>query len=111
MRPFLGYCLALLLALTSVTMAQARHYGPMGSSVVICANGMAQTITLDANGHKVPFTHVCPDCIMGALDMPAALSLPKPPNLARAIVLPIPPVAKVQTARFHADARGPPVLM
>lgn len=92
-------------------MAEARHYGPMGASVVICANGMAQTITLDANGQKVPFTHVCPDCIMGALNLPAALSLPKPPNFARAISLTLPRVAKVQAARIHAEARGPPVLM
>lgn len=111
LRPFFGLCLGLMLALTSVTMAEARHYGPVGTSVVICAGGMTQTVTLDADGHKVPFTHSCPDCIVVALDMPAPLSLPQPPRFARTLGLPMPTLAKVQAASFHADARGPPVLM
>jgi hypothetical protein len=111
LRPLIGFCLGLMLALTSVTMAQARHYGPMGTSVVICANGMAQTITLDANGQKLPFTHVCPDCIMAALDMPVAQSLPQRPNFGKVVALPLPVAAMVQVPMFHAAARGPPVLM
>jgi hypothetical protein len=111
LRPLFGFFLGLMLALTSVTMAQARHYGPMGTSVVICANGMAQTITLDANGQKLPFTHVCPDCIMAALDMPVGQSLPQRPNFGKAVALPLPVAAMVQVPIFHAAARGPPVLM
>lgn len=111
LRPLFGFCLALTLALTSVTMAQARHYGPVGTSVVICAGGMTQTVTLDANGHKVPFTHSCPDCLVIALDLPVAISLPQRPSFPRTLNLPISRMAKVQAAKFHADARGPPVLM
>ena len=111
LRPLFGFCLGLILALTSVTMAQARHYGPMGTSVVICANGKAQTITLDATGQKLPFTHVCPDCIMAALDMPVAQSVPPRPNFGKATALPLPAIAVVQVPLFHAAARGPPVLM
>ena len=111
LRPLFGLCLALMLALTSVTMAEARHYGPIGTSVVICANGMAQTITLDATGHKVPFTHNCPDCIVAAMDVPATTSLPHRPDFVATLALPMQPVAKVRTIRLHPDARGPPVLM
>lgn len=111
LRPLFGFCLALMLALTSVTMAEARHYGPVGTSVVICAGGMTQTVTLDADGNKVPFTHNCPDCIMGALDLPIATAVPQRPEFSRQTARSMPPIATVQTARFHADARGPPVLM
>lgn len=98
-----------MLALTSVTMAP--RYGPMGTSVVICANGMAQTVILDANGHKVPFTHSCPDCIVVAAHVPRPIAMPQRPNFRRANLLPIPAIALVVAMRFHADARGPPVLM
>lgn len=111
LRPFFGFCLGLMLALTSVTIAQARHYGPMGTSVVICANGKAQRINLDASGQKRPFTHVCPDCIMAALDMSVAQSLPQLPNFGKANALPLPAIAMVPVPLFHAAARGPPVLM
>jgi hypothetical protein len=111
LRPLFGFCLALMLALTSVTMAEARHYGPVGTSVVICANGMAHTITLDGNGHRVPFTHNCPDCIMAAGDMPSALSLPMRPSRGAAIAWVVPYFAKVHAVQLHADARGPPDVM
>ena len=108
-RPLFGLCLALILALTSVTMAQ--HYGPIGRTMVICGNGMAQTVTLDGQGHKVPLTHTCPDCNLVALHPPIAQYLPQRPNLGRAIFLGMQAVGRVQIPRFHADARGPPVLM
>lgn len=111
LRPLFGFCLALMLALTSVTTAQARHYGSAAQSVVICAGGMAQTVALDANGKRLPFTHNCPDCIMAAVDVPAAFPLPQQPSLAAAIVWSAPRVSYVQTVRLHADARGPPFLM
>lgn len=111
MRTFFGFCLALLLALTSVTMAEARHYGPAGASMVICSNGVAQTITLDANGRKLPFTHNCPDCIGVTLDVPAVIALPQRPDFSRKIVVALPHAARVQAIWRHADARGPPVLM
>jgi hypothetical protein len=111
LRPLFGFCLALTLALTSVTMAEARHYGAVGTSVVICANGMAQTVTLDGNGHRVPFTHNCPDCIIAVGDMPSAMSLPRRPSRGGAVAWVLPYFAKVYAAQLHADARGPPVLM
>jgi hypothetical protein len=111
LRPLFVFCLAITLALTSVTMALARHYGPIGTSVVICANGMAQTVTLDANGHKVPFTHSCPDCIVVAMHVPRPIAMPQRPNFRSANLLPVPAIATVVAMRFHADARGPPVLM
>ena len=111
LRPLFGFCLALMLALTSVTMVQARHYGPMGTSVVICANGMAQTVILDANGHKVPFTHNCPDCIVVAAHVPRPIAMPQRPSFRSANLLPMPAIATFVAVRFHADARGPPVLM
>jgi hypothetical protein len=111
LRPLFGICLAITLALTSVTMAEARHYGPLGTSVVICANGMAQTVTLDANGKRVPFIHNCPECIMAAVDLPVVMSLPTRPNLGTAVVWALPYFAKVHAIQLHPDARGPPVLM
>ena len=111
LRPLFGFCLALTLALTSVTMALARHHGPAAQSVVICAGGMAQTVTLDASGKRLPFTHNCPDCIMAAVDVPAVFPLPQQPNLATAIIWSAPCLSHVRIIRLHADARGPPVLM
>jgi hypothetical protein len=113
LRPILGLLLALLLAVTSVTMAVARGQSPMGRDVIICAGAGVSTITLDADGNPVRARHACPDCLMGvtAAITPDAFAPPQPP-LRRSTPLSqaLPTLAATLRARA-ATARGPPAIV
>lgn len=102
---------ALLLALTSVTLAVGQHAMPQGMTMVICTDMGAQTLTLDANGNPVQPAHSCIDCNAAPLAqaLAAPLYIPLPPlvtlgYLARAVVVTAHSRTPPQT-----HARGPPL--
>jgi hypothetical protein len=113
MRALNALLLSLLLAVTSVTTAVARGQEPMGLTLTLCSEGVAQTVTLDANGNPVaPHEHHCPDCLSGllALDLPAPLPpLARPLTRAAALALPQ-PIQAASAPRTPSRARGPPVF-
>lgn len=108
--------LALVLAVTSVTLAVARAEAagrmPGVAEVVICADGMAMTVMVDAAGNPVaPHAHHCPDCLLALAapdaDAPGA-------GMAPAVSRPLAPLRPATAAPFRpllsAAPRGPPVL-
>ncbi len=113
MRPLSGLVLALLMALTSVTMAVARGQDRMGTTVEICAGFGAVFISLDANGQPVGPSHICPDCLGGvtALDLPGNPASPqRPQSMRRATFAPV-IIAAPSLPQPQATARGPPSLI
>ena len=113
LRPLSGLLLALLMALTSVTMAVARGQPPMGDPVEICGGYGQVFVTLDASGQPAAPRHSCPECLGGvtALDLPAITAAPKrPQSLARAAFAPLTVIAS-SLPPPQASARGPPSLL
>ena len=67
LRPFLSLCLACLIALTSVQMAQARGQARPVGIMVLCIGTETRTVSVDANGQPVEAPHLCPDCVMALM--------------------------------------------
>jgi hypothetical protein len=67
LRIYLGIALALLLVLTSQTMAIARGAAPPVDQLVLCTGAGSVTVLLDAEGKPTGQVHICPDCIFSAL--------------------------------------------
>jgi len=68
----LAVCLALIVALTSVTMAQARHHPRAMGTVELCTGVGMVAVSVDAQGNPVGPMVPCPDCT------PALAALPGP---------------------------------
>lgn len=111
MRALIALFLSLILALTAVTVAVARVQDGATTEMVVCAEGGAMLVTLDASGNPVERLHHCPDCTV-ALTGPV-LPVQAPRHIAR--VAPIDrtmPGADLHPARTpdRPVARGPPIL-
>ncbi len=113
MRSLSALLLSLVLALASVSMAVARGQMPMGTTMTLCSQGQAVTVTLDASGRPVTAPpHLCPDCLsaVAALDLAPAPDLIAPDD---ARYLPAsfgPPVPRRETLQIAFQARGPPAF-
>jgi hypothetical protein len=102
--------LALVVALASVTMAQARHQARASGEVVLCTGIGMIAVAVDARGNPVGPMVPCPECTpaLAALDVggapvsgPSLRLLPAAVSVGRApAVLPAPP--------RHRNARAPP---
>ncbi|MCT4558296.1 MAG: hypothetical protein N4A61_09580 [Pelagimonas sp.] len=64
LRPLAGATLALVLLLTSLTVAAARGQTTPAGEMVLCLGGHAVTVTVDADGNPVEYTHICSDFAM-----------------------------------------------
>ena len=102
---------ALLLALTSVTLAVGQHAMPQGTTMVICTDLGAQTVTLDANGNPVKPAHSCIDCNAAPLAqaLAPALQLPLPPLVALGYLARDDAVTAYSRTPPPTHARGPPL--
>ncbi|MBD3763654.1 MAG: hypothetical protein IE927_02655 [Rhodobacterales bacterium] len=79
-RP-LTLALALIVALTSGTMAVARGQTRVGDRIVICSGYGLVTVELDENGTPVGPVHICPDCTLSHLaHLPAAAPVLRAPQ-------------------------------
>lgn len=115
-RP-LPYLLALLLIVSSITMAVARGQMASGSEMVICSGFGEISVTLDADGNPVTSVpqstaYPCPDCLCG---LTAALRA-DPPAIMRLAITGRPQKiaasrAAVSQDLLPAQARGPPLLV
>ncbi|MEZ5911565.1 MAG: hypothetical protein R3D84_04450 [Paracoccaceae bacterium] len=110
LRPLAGFALALILALTSLTLASARGQLVRGQIVEICStNGLIQ-LELDENGKPVGRPHLCPDLVLSVFSDAGLAPDPvaAPASLARRHeVLAVPRLASTTAARPRA--RGPPL--
>ncbi|WP_306153752.1 hypothetical protein [Roseovarius sp. MMSF_3281] len=68
LRPYLALCLALLLTLTSQTMAIARGAPPPVGQAILCTGTGPVTVLVDAEGQPTGQVHICPDCALHVLD-------------------------------------------
>jgi hypothetical protein len=97
--------------LTAGAVGAARGQAMAVGEIALCADGMAVTVPVDANGHPTSAPHWCPDCVLTLLTgLPAAPAMPAAPDhassapraepMARATFAPAAPVP---------PARGPPL--
>lgn len=73
MRTASALLLSLLLAVTAAGFGMARGQARIAGEVVLCQNGVAVSVAVDAQGNPVAPPHLCPDCVVAAL---AALAVP-----------------------------------
>lgn len=110
MRSALLFALALLLALTSQTLAAARGQAMVAGEMVICSGGHLVTVKVDASGQPVETPHICPDCALHAL---AGVVAPDPVTVHAPAPLRVRLLACSQAAASVAPvvprARAPPV--
>ena len=110
MRVLASIFLTLVLAVTSVTFASARVQEVGTTQMVICTQGAALLVTLDAAGNPLQVPHHCPDCLAALPPLPSPVAL-----LARLdgpfTVAPLSRKAQIapKAAIGTALARGPPV--
>ena len=110
LRPLFVLGLAIVMAVTSVTMAVARGSAPMGPTLIICADGGAQMVTLDALGRPVPVTHACPDCVaaVAAQVLTGFYPAPRRPDFPSRALRPVAITISAVWAKLGPQARGPP---
>ena len=108
-RKYLAAFCALLLVVTSHSMAQARGTTDADGQIVICTGTGPITVLVDGDGQPMERGHVCPDCAMslfageGAPFDTPVLTLRGGERLAI-----MGAVAAVQLRTMRATARGPP---
>ncbi|OYU17513.1 MAG: hypothetical protein CFE34_15375 [Rhodobacteraceae bacterium PARR1] len=112
MRALTSIFLALLLAVTSVTFASARVQAVGITQMVICTQGAARLVTLDAAGNPVEMPHHCPDCLAAFPPLPSLVAMLA--RLDRPVTVALLP-GRAQTASKAATdtalARGPPIFV
>ncbi|HGG05573.1 MAG TPA: hypothetical protein ENK28_08945 [Aliiroseovarius sp.] len=106
------YLLALLLAITGLSFAQARGTSPdVGVEMVICSGISMRTVIIGADGQPVEKTHICPD---GSFIFAADFALPQMiAPTPRLLALVQPNTARTFLSRHELtpSARGPPDLV
>ena len=111
MRSVLSAAMAVILAVTSLTMAVARGETRMGTEIVICTGYGITTVTVDEEGNPTGPVHLCPDMVLG---MMAALDTPPPvftrPEGRVERIEPVEPVQLRGTQVPQPRARDPPAV-
>jgi len=109
-RSLLAIILALLMAVTSVTMAVARGQTRVAGEVVICSGYGLTTITVDEFGNEVTEVQICPDMALGLMAA-VAHALPfveRPAGRVSDLIL-VEPRLLHSRSYVAVRARGPPV--
>ena len=84
--------LCLFLALTSVTLAEARGAAQPVGQMVLCTGEGTRTVLVDAKGQPATPSHICPDCLLAFY-----ADAPRPP-------LPLPRDVAATACQHFADA-------
>lgn len=109
LRPLAGLLLALLLALTSVTMAVSRTEAGVGQLVSVCADGEVHLMRVGADGKPLAHDHSCPYCVLTGVLVPDPVRGERGWVMARALVLPVPALpVRAGCVPGGERARGPP---
>ncbi len=78
LRPTLALALALMIAATSGAMAVARgHMASVAGHIIICSGGVSVRVAMDVGGQPLGPVHICPDCVLSLVDLPATDPLPQ----------------------------------
>ena len=112
LRSTVAIVLALLLAVTSVTLAVARGQTRIAGEIVICSGNGFTTVSVDDHGNPVEAVHICPDMALGliaALDH-APLVVERPAGRASDLILVEPRLLRSRSF-VVVRARGPPVAV
>lgn len=111
MRLLSALFLSVVLAVTSVLLAVARGQPAGVADMVICSDGAAVTVRIDAQGNPVAARHHCPDCLTAIATAGAA---PHAPLGTQVLWARVAPPSAVKAIAIHpvraAPPRGPPVL-
>lgn len=113
MRFLASLILALTVALSSVTMAQARHHARAADMVQLCTGVGMIVVAVDAQGNPTGPMLPCPDCTP-ALAALAGADGPSPGLARRLIPLAFATpdsLAPVRQVALHKRARAPPVAV
>lgn len=78
LRSFIALLLALLLTLTSQSMAVARGASDATGQMVICVGGGMVTVHTDADGVPTSAPHICPDCALHLVFLPESTDVAVP---------------------------------
>lgn len=110
MRSLLALVMALMLGVTSITLASARGHAPAVGQIELCTGMGMQMISVDAEGNPVGDPHVCPDGVAALAAPDLALPVLPPRLLVDGEKLRLPDrLASAEQARPRASARAPPV--
>lgn len=108
----LSFAMAFVLLITSGAMANARGQMVTATGVmVLCTGTGPEKVLVDADGQPVHPGHICPDCVVGAMDLPVAttgVNVPVRRVTPITVVWGQNPVAEQRPST--AVARGPPAL-
>lgn len=103
--------LALTVALSSVTMAQARHHARAADMVQLCTGVGMIVVAVDAQGNPTGPMLPCPDCTPALVALPGADG-PAPGRARRLVPMVFAAAdtpAPVRRTTLHRHARAPPV--
>lgn len=111
-RSLSAIVLALLLAVTGMTMAVARGQTRIAGEIVICSGYGLTTITVDQNGNPVEEVQICPDMALGLMAAlaHAPLVVERPAGRVSDLIL-VDPRLLHSRSYAVARARGPPVAV
>ena len=106
---FTALMLAVILAVTSVSMAVARGQTRIADEIIVCSGQGLITVAVDENGDPAGPAHLCPDMVLAMLAAPVldAPDLLRPAAGMERIDPPQAP-ALVGVSRPAPCARGPP---
>ncbi len=110
LRPFISLILALMLVLTSQSMAVARGAAAATGQMVLCTGAGPVAIYTDAEGKPTAAPHICPDAALNILAGVALPDLTAPATLAGSD-LALRRFGHVHTGapQDAPNARGPPL--
>ena len=111
LNPATALLLALMLAMTSVSMAVARGGMSMNGAMILCIDAGQQVVPLGPDGQPIEVSHACPDCIIGALALTEPQPLDAPQwRMARLYARPFTLLVHETTVQ-GGQGRGPPSLI
>jgi hypothetical protein len=110
LRSLIAALAVLATLLTAGAVGAARGQAMAVGEVELCADGMAVTVPVDANGHPTGLPHWCPDCIVTLVTgLPVAPTIPVAPDHAASAPWAEPhEVAAFAPLAPVPPARGPP---
>jgi len=107
-RTLSALILALMLSVTSVSMALARGEFSVHGTMILCLNATQVVVPVGPDGQPQTEQPPCPDCTIGALALAGAAPLPVPVLRERRIAGSPVAVAAVSPRVQGGQGRGPP---
>ncbi|MBZ0129249.1 MAG: hypothetical protein K8F59_09050 [Rhodobacteraceae bacterium] len=101
--------LSLALAFGSVATIGVPGFGGPDRTLVICTDGAARTVTLDADGNPVSHAHDCLDCCLAIGPVPQMAAIAGPAAQIAPEARLVADTSAIRTAaQLRPHPRGPP---